>query len=264
MADSHTTRGRYRQQSLGARLNAWGLSGGLNGNYDALDEAIHGVETITVSGSVTLSTANLTTDQARNFGFRFVGSPATAVAVTVPSIEGRYAMRNATGVTLTVKTSAGAGYPLRTGTGALLISDGITCLAVGDTPINLLPTATGNASMNGFQIQNVGSPTASSDAVPLAFMNAAIANAAIPAASGAVLVSATDTTAGYLSTTLVAGNRVTLTVLNPGADETLSVAVADSAIGAAAAAASTPVAAAIFSPLDDFEEVIGLITALSA
>jgi len=39
-----------------------------------------------------------------------------------------------------------------------------------------------------------------------------------------VKVSATDTTAGYLSTELVAGGNITLTVQNPGADEKLEIA----------------------------------------
>ncbi len=253
MADSHTTRGRYRQQSLGARLNSWGLTEGLNGNYDALDEAIHGAETITVTGAITLSTASLTTDQARNFGFRMVGSPASAAAVTVPSVEGRYAMWNASGVTLTVKTSAGAGFPLRTGTGVLIISDGITCIGVTERSIDKLATAAGNASMNGYKITDLGTATAATDAVPFGQMNTAIANAAVPASTGASLVSASDTTAQYLNGALVAGNRVTLTVLNPAADETLEVSVTDSAIAAAA-----------FSPQADYEEVIGLMVALSA
>ena len=64
-------------------------------------------------------------------------------ANAVPSVEGRYAMWNASGVTLTVKTSAGAGFPLRTGTGVLIISDGITRIGVTERSIDKLATARG-------------------------------------------------------------------------------------------------------------------------
>ena len=55
-------------------------------------------------------------------------------------------------------------------------------------------------------------------------MNTAISSAGIPASSGAVLISANDTTARFLNGALVAGTNITLTENNNGSDETLTVA----------------------------------------
>lgn len=225
MADSYTTRGRHRKQSLGARLNAWGLAEGINGIVDSFDEGVYGVETITLTGAVSLSTANHDTDQARNIGFIFKGSPGTAVAVTVPDVESRYIVKNESGVTLTIKTSAGSGAAVRNGVGAVLISDGVTVTDATSRSIDQLETAAGNASLNGYKITDLGTPTAASDATNKSYVDVAIASAGVPATSGAVLISANDTTSRYLEDALVAGNGVTLTTNNDGADETLTVGV---------------------------------------
>lgn len=252
MADEFTTRGRFVKQSIGARLNTWGLESGLNGNTDAMDEAVFGVETITVTGAVTLSTANLLTDQARNIGFYFVGSPSTAAAVTVPSVESRYAVYNTTGVSLTIKTAADAGVVVRTGQGAFLISTGTEVFDITSRSIDEMETAQGNASLNGYRINDLGTAVAGTDAVNFNQMSSAIASAGIPATSGAVLVSIDDSTSGYLSAKITAGTNVTVTELNGGANETLEVAVPTTAIGAA-----------VLSPYADAEELIAVSYALS-
>jgi hypothetical protein len=53
----------------------------------------------------------------------------------------------------------------------------------------------------------------------------AIANSTIPAAAGTILISATDTTAGYAGTKLTAGSGVEISQTNPSANEGLEFAL---------------------------------------
>ncbi|TAN78309.1 MAG: hypothetical protein EPN20_01015 [Magnetospirillum sp.] len=78
---------------------------------------------------------------------------------------------------------------------------------------------------------------AADKATTQAYRDAAATSAAVAAtASGGVKISATDTAADYLLDALVAGGNITLTRNNPGANETLSIAV--SGLGTAAALAA--------------------------
>ena len=94
--------------------------------------------------------------------------------------------------------------------------------------------------MGSNKITGLADGTASADAVSVSQMNTAIASASVPASTGAVLVSANDTTAQYLNGALVAGSGVTITENNDGADETLTVA-ADTTVMATLASVTTTV-----------------------
>lgn len=123
MPSSPTTRARLEKQATGENLNSWGDRLNQNG-MDLIDEAIAGVETIALTGDLTLSSVNYATDQARNFGLRFTG---TGGAVTIPSVEKVYAVRNDCAGTVTLKTSAGLGAVLPAGDAAVVICDGTNC-----------------------------------------------------------------------------------------------------------------------------------------
>ena len=96
-----TTRLRTVKLDPGGSLNVWGDL--LNTKaLDLIDEAIAGVEKISLTGStgfLTLTSANYATDQARNLALVFTGSPTVNVAVTIPAAErnggGRPAARTA-------------------------------------------------------------------------------------------------------------------------------------------------------------------------
>jgi len=107
MASTATTRGKYRKQGLGDNLNAWGLSSGLNGNYDVLDEAVHGVQTIALTGNYTLTSTNYTTNDIRNRVLRFTDSSLSAApTITIPATENWWIVNNATTYALTFDNGA--------------------------------------------------------------------------------------------------------------------------------------------------------------
>ena len=58
---SPTTRGKYKKQALGEGLNTWGLASGLNGLFDVMDEALHGVNEIALSSTAYTLTSTLYT-----------------------------------------------------------------------------------------------------------------------------------------------------------------------------------------------------------
>jgi hypothetical protein len=99
MPSSATTRGRLEKQGSGENSNTWGHIK-LNGVLDLVDEQIDGVETIALTGNLTLSTTNYASDQQRNKAYRFTG--AGAFTVTLPAVEWVKFVINDTTGTLTV------------------------------------------------------------------------------------------------------------------------------------------------------------------
>lgn len=97
---SPTTRGKYKKQALGEGLNTWGLTSGLNGLFDVMDEALHGVNEITLTGTAyTLTSTNYTTNDIRFRQFKFTGN--FAATITIPATQNWWIIENATGQTLT-------------------------------------------------------------------------------------------------------------------------------------------------------------------
>jgi hypothetical protein len=120
-----TTRLRAVLQDPGSNLNTWGSN--LNDQALALlDEAIAGVERITLSGDLTLSSANYLSDQARNAALIFGGSPASPPTVTIPAVEKTYVVVNLTGQTLTM-TAGGVGAVIPAADRAVVWCDGTDC-----------------------------------------------------------------------------------------------------------------------------------------
>jgi len=232
MSTSASNYGGYPVQDAGDNLNTWGTdtTEGLNNAIQQMSEGIHGVVTHTVTGDMALTSSNYVSQQNRQPGHILAGSPSAAFTVTLASVKSRFLFHNKSGQTATIKTSGGsATVTLATGQGVSIVCDGTDCYATG--PINLddLGAPTSSVSMGSQKITALATGTATTDGVNVGQMNTAIASSAIPAASGAVLVSANDTTARYLNGALVAGSGVTLTENNDGADETLTVA-ADTAV----------------------------------
>jgi len=150
---------------------------------------------------------------------------------TLASVKSRCLVHNKSGQTATIKTSGGAEtITLATGQGVSIVCDGTDCYATG--PINLddLGAPTSSVSMGSQKITALATGTATTDGVNVGQMNTAIASAGVPASTGAVLVSANDTTAQYLNGALVAGSGITLTENNDGADETFTAAIDTSVV----------------------------------
>jgi hypothetical protein len=125
---SPTTRLRLMRVDPGSDLNVWGQR--LNENvFDLLDEAAGGVEKISLTGSngtLTLSSANYATDQARNAALIFQGTPSVDVTVTIPSVEKVYTCVNQTGRTITL-TAGGVTVALVPGDRSVVWCDGTDC-----------------------------------------------------------------------------------------------------------------------------------------
>lgn len=92
MADSATTRNRFRKQEVGAKTNAWGTDWNEDGGSDRLDEALDGITAFALSGSKTLTATNYETDEAR---MRVINvTSGTGGTVTIPAVERWYLVRN--------------------------------------------------------------------------------------------------------------------------------------------------------------------------
>ena len=125
MSSSFTTRIRLEKQGDGENANTWGTR--LNQNViDMVDEAVAGYESINVSAqsSITLTAANGTTDQSRNFGLRFTGALTANCTVVAPSAEKVYYISN--------ETSGGKGIVIKSGSAKTTVTPGGTTLVATD------------------------------------------------------------------------------------------------------------------------------------
>ncbi len=132
MSSSFTTRIRLEKQGDGENANTWGTR--LNQNViDMVDEAVAGYESIDVSAqsSITLTAANGTTDQSRNFGLRFTGGLAANCTVVAPNAEKIYYISN--------ETSGGKGIVIKAGSAKVTVGTGARSLvATNGTNISQL------------------------------------------------------------------------------------------------------------------------------
>lgn len=216
MVDSPTTRNRLRKQGLGTNVNSWGDTK-LNEAFDVVDQAMDGYLAIALTGDLTLTTTNYSTaDQAKRRVLKFTGTLSASANVILPSVEHEYAIVNAAGADVVVKTFAGTGVTIPTGYQARVFCDAVN--VVNGSP-TLLPGAVTVAG----QIHAVTAGTASTDAVNKDQMETAIA-AASPT-PGTVRVSLNDTTAGYLGQKVTGTGAVTISTASPGGDEDLNIAV---------------------------------------
>ena len=154
---SPTTRGKYKKQALGEGLNTWGLTSGLNGLFDVMDEALHGVNEITLTGTAyTLTSTNYTTNDIRFRQFKFTGN--FAATITIPATQNWWIIENATGQTLTFDngsnsaTLANTFYGLLTTNGTtvsmLTLPDGTNVATVANAigSVNTVAGAIGNVN----------------------------------------------------------------------------------------------------------------------
>lgn len=132
MTSTATTRNRTEQQGTGDNLNTWGAR--LNASVFALiDEALDGVTSITVSGTVTLSSANFTVDEARRRVLNVTGG--TGGAVNIPNVEKVYMVRNAASGAVTIGVTGAVGASrasVPAGSGAIVFCDGVITRVIVD------------------------------------------------------------------------------------------------------------------------------------
>lgn len=107
-------------QGTGENAGTWG--GRLNDSVIKLmAEAAHGVSAVAVSGSVTLTSSNGASDQARKKVLKFTGTGGT---VTAPAREHEYFIINACSGAVTFKSSATAGVSIPAGASVFVVWTG--------------------------------------------------------------------------------------------------------------------------------------------
>jgi len=109
MASTYSTSLRIQLIGTGDQSGVWGTS--TNTNLGTLiEQAITGVQTITLSGSTyTLTSFNGIVDEARNAALSFTGSLSANCTVIAPAANKVYIVRNNTSGGQTVTMSVGAG-----------------------------------------------------------------------------------------------------------------------------------------------------------
>ena len=198
----------FQQQGLGDNTNTWGDTK-LNDAMVAMAQTMGKILTVAITGNYTITSTNyVSTADNRNHGFKFTGTLTANATITIPSSNATYYIINATtgGFSLLVKTAAGATVTVPASRQVVIYCDATDA-------INLVPNLGGLATPT----------TATLDIPGWSAVEAAIATASLPATAGTVLVSGTDTTAGYLGAKITVSGSLTKSTTNPGANEATNI-----------------------------------------
>lgn len=227
MTSTASSRYKVQKQGLGDNTNTWGDTL-LNVGLETLDRGSKGYEAIAMTGDTTLTWSNYSASNSGQVAvIRLTGSLSSAANLVVPSVEWQWdAIINATGATITVKTSAGSGVTIPTGYQAAVYNNGSDCVGAS-------PTRVFGDFYAGGQVKNLTAGTATTDAVNKTQLDAAIA-AAGTLGDGTFFNSATDTTRKFLASALtiqVSGLvSVALATVNGGSNEQSRIAVSSDAL----------------------------------
>lgn len=194
MPSSYTSSFRLNLQAPGDNLNTWGVQ--LNtGVFQLLEDALAGAVTQALSGSLTLSSVNGATDQARCLALNITGG--TGGTITAPGVKKLYFVRNAASGAVVVTTGAGATASFAAGeVGFCYSPDGINFYNTSVT------TAFGGAILTG-----VGTPSAATDAATKGYVDGVaftMAAGALPGQGGNAgkFLSTDGTTASWATPTV--------------------------------------------------------------
>lgn len=117
---------RLALQETGENDGTWGDVAN-NGVFELLEDAIAGLAEVSLSsGSVTLSSNDGSSDQARCMIIKLTGSLGSSRTLTIPAVSKVYLMWNATtgGQTITVTTGSGVTYDLPDDSAVWIYTDG--------------------------------------------------------------------------------------------------------------------------------------------
>ena len=158
MPSTYSSSFRLNLQAPGDNLNTWGVQLN-NGVFQLLEDALAGAVTQALSGSLTLTSVNGATDQARCLALNITSG--TGGTITAPGVKKLYFVRNAASGAVIVTTGAGATASFAAGeVGFCYSPDGINFYKTSVT------TAFGGAILTG-----VGTPSAATDAATKGYVD---------------------------------------------------------------------------------------------
>lgn len=169
MPSTYTPRNRAEKQATGEGLNVWGQN--LNQRTtDLFDEALDGVESVDLGAAATFDlsdaahTKNGESDTSRQRILIFSNAHASGTAITIPSVEKWYFIRNSASQAITLAPSGGSTASVPAGADAIVFSNGTNCYAFR-ARLNELAAPNGAVSMNSQRLTNVADATDNGDAV---------------------------------------------------------------------------------------------------
>jgi hypothetical protein len=122
MTTTYTTRNRFAKQGTGDNASTWGAV--LNSQvFDLVDKALGGRTAITVSGTVTLGTADGADSQALCMFLDVTGG--SGGTVIIPNRENVYLVRNGSSGAVVVSTGGGASFAVSAGSVVFTATDGV-------------------------------------------------------------------------------------------------------------------------------------------
>lgn len=219
MSSTYSIRFRLNYQAPGDNLNVWGTT--LNtGVFQLLEDAIARRVALTVSGSVTLTSNNGASDQAR-CAFLDV-TAGTGGTITAPSVEKSYIVRNGILANVIVSTGSGLSVTFLPGEVGWTVCDGTNFRKVQPT------------DFGGQQITSVADPTSPQGVATKNYADnlAFTANAGIlpgqPGNAGKFLkTDATNALWGTVSSTDVVGLSASASVVRIGTSTTAALTPGD-------------------------------------
>ena len=169
MPSTYTPRNRAEKQATGEGLNVWGQN--LNQRTtDLFDEALDGVESVNLGAAATFDlsdaahTKNGESDTSRQRVLIFSNTHASGTAITIPSVEKWYFIRNSGSQAITLAPSGGSTATVAAGADAIVFSNGTNAYLFRQR-LNELAAPNGAVSMNSQKITNVADGVAGTDGV---------------------------------------------------------------------------------------------------
>ena len=144
---------KFELIAVGEQDGVWGVSTNTNIGT-AIEQAITGSGSVVFSGSdVTLTLTDTNDAQtARNLRLVCNGTSGGARQLIVPSIEKQYIVQNNLADTVTIRTSAGTGVAIPSGTTTVVFNNGTNVLEVVTFLTNLTATTVNATTINATTI----------------------------------------------------------------------------------------------------------------